>query len=587
MGSLEEAIQRAVQLKRLGRLTEAEGIVRQLLTLQPHSPDALALLGRICHRQYRPVEAEAALRQALQLDPEHVGALNNLGNLLVSCGQKEQGENAFRRARDVNPSNVVVMLNLGNLLLDSGRLVEAISVYRAAIALKPDQVYVLINLGNALCLQGNLSEARIHLEKAVSLAPRNPSAVTNFLFALSYDPDVSAEDLFATYTDMVSRLTGPVRPQASHTNDKDPDRRLRIGYVSPDFFRHSCAYYIEPLLAHHDGQQVEVFCYHEDYLTDSFTERMKTLVPHWRTTQGKSDREVADRIRGDRIDILIDISGHTAHSRLTVFAQRPAPVQVTWPIGTAFTSGLACMDYVLTDRYHAPDGSERFFSETILRLDGTYQVFRPPSKCPETVRLPALSKGFVTFGCFSRPVRFNHKVIALWSRMLREVPSSMLLFNAKPFGEDETRHLLIDRFAQYDIDPDRLIFHVTRNQAETMKAYGLVDIALDPFPHNAGTTTCEALWMGVPVITLKDRPPLGRIGTCHLSHTGLPEFCAETPDDYVQKAVYWSRHLDELAQVRSSLRQKMAASPLRDEKRFAREVEAAYRQMWRTWCRAT
>ena len=319
--------------------------------------------------------------------------------------------------------------------------------------------------------------------------------------------------------------------------DRSPERRLRVGYVSPDFRQHAVALFAEPLLAAHDHSAVELHCYAEVPAPDAVTERFRALADHWHSTVGLSDEELAEQIRRDRIDVLVDLAGHTAGNRLLAFARKPAPVQVAWLLGHGYTSGLSAMDAFLADAELAPPGSDGLFSERLVRLSRIPLAYAPPAEMPDVAPLPARANGFVTFGYFGRTVRLNDAVLAAWARILHAVPGSRLMLNSAPFGEPAGREQMAARFAALGIDPARLDLVYTSPQPRTWAAYGEIDIALDPFPHNAGTTTIEALWQGVPVLTLAGRPTVGRFGAAILHAVGLDDWVTDDVDAYVARAV--------------------------------------------------
>jgi predicted O-linked N-acetylglucosamine transferase (SPINDLY family) len=364
--------------------------------------------------------------------------------------------------------------------------------------------------------------------------------------------------------------SSPHRPSAS---------RLRVGYVSPDFRAQSASFFIRPLLAAHDRDEVELFCYAELALGDTTTDRLRTLADHWRPTIGLSDDAVADMIRSDRIDVLVDMGGFTTNSRIAAFARRPAPVQIEYLLGHGGTSGLPEMDAFLADQRLVPPGFEHLFNERVIRLDRIPLAYAPPAFLPAAATLPALTRGHVTFGHFGRTARIHDGVIASWARILLGVPGSRLMLNSAPFAEHALREMFIGRFARLGIASERLDLVRTRPQQKTFVAYGDIDIALDPFPHNAGTTTIEALWMGVPVVSLESRPSVGRFGSSILHAVGLDDWSVSGMTAYVGRAIRAASDLDELARLRGTLRDRCMASPLNDAAGLARGMEAVFRTL--------
>ena len=369
------------------------------------------------------------------------------------------------------------------------------------------------------------------------------------------------------------------------SSDGDPGRRLRVGYVSNNFREHSVAFFVEALLASHDRSKVEIFCYADIMLADEFSGRLRRHSAQWRVITGQSDAQVAELIRQDAIDILVDLAGHTARNRLLVFARKPAPVQVTY-LGYCNTTGLSAMDYRFTDALaDSPGTTEHLHTEQLVRLPDCAWCYRPPDASPAVETPPVLRSGHITFGCFNARPKITGEMLALWARLLLEMPASSLLLKNVGFGEPSARQHTRDLLAKAGIAPERVeLVGRVPTLAGHLATYARVDIALDTFPYHGTTTTCEALWMGVPVITLAGRTHASRVGVSLLTTTGLPELVASSPDEYVKIAAALATDVPRLAALRTTLRTRMASSPLMDASRFARNVEAAYRQMWRTWC---
>jgi predicted O-linked N-acetylglucosamine transferase (SPINDLY family) len=420
--------------------------------------------------------------------------------------------------------------------------------------------------------------------EALALRPDYASGHGNLLFALNYREDLTPEAIFAEYRcwdAQHARRLAPADPQFDL--DRTPGRRLRLGYVSPDFRQHAAAFFAEPLLAAHDRSQFELFCYAEVPIEDATTARFRVLADHWRPTSGRSDADMAAMIRQDRIDVLIDLAGHTAANRLPVFARKPAPVQIEYILGHGYTSGMSAMDGFLADHTLAPPGADALFSEHLLRLSRIPLAYRPPDAMPPVAPLPAAANGHVTFGYFGRPERLNQCVVAAWSRILNALPDARLVLNSRNFAEAAFRELFAARFAAHGVAPQRLDLIATAPQPRTWEAYGLIDIALDPFPHNAGTTTIEALWQGVPVLTLAGRRTVGRFGASILHAVGLDDWITTDVDAYVARAVAAASDSGALTHLRSGLRDRVAASPLLDAAGLARGVELACRALWDAW----
>jgi predicted O-linked N-acetylglucosamine transferase (SPINDLY family) len=363
-----------------------------------------------------------------------------------------------------------------------------------------------------------------------------------------------------------------------------PDRRLRIGYVSPDFRAHSVASFLEPVLARHDTDNFDVVCYAQVAHPDRTTERLRQLAGHWRDTCAQSDEQVANMIRQDRIDILVDLAGHTRNNRLTVFTHRPAPIQLTY-LGYPNTTGLPQIDYRLTDALADPPEADALHTERLVRLPRGFLCYSAPQDAPAVSPLPATAVGHITFGSLNNLAKVNEQVVELWARVLHAVPGAQLLLKGKALCDQATAGRFVEMFARHRIPADRLrLASWAATRAQHLTTYAQVDIALDPFPYNGTTTTCEALWMGVPVVALAGDRHAARVGVSILTHVGLREFIATTPDDYVRTAAGLAADRARLVALRASLRRRMADSPLCDGAAFTRDIEATYRAMWETWC---
>ncbi len=567
------------------RLHEAVDHMRAAIAVGPASAELHANHAAILRSLGRLADAEAAARAALALEPERVGALNNLGNILRDGGRYHESADCYQAAVRVDPHFIEAWVNLAWVLALAGQASRAEDAACRAIAIAPTNADAHNNLGLALMRQGRLLEAEAALRQALALKPDFALPHSNILFCLNYKPDATAEEIFSEYQCWDRQHARPLMPASpSFALDQTPGRRLRVGYVSPDFRQHAVALFAEPLLAAHDRSAVELYCYAEVPAEDAVTQRFHALADHWRSTVGLNDADLAQRIRDDRIDVLVDLAGHTAGNRLLTFARKPAPVQVTYLVGHGYTTGLSAMDAFLADAELAPPGAEPLFSERVIRLSRIPLAYEPPADMPDVAPLPAQANGFVTFGYFGRTVRLNDGVLAAWAQILHGVPGSRLMLNSAPFGEAAGRELMIARFSALGIEASRLTLAYTSPQPRTWAAYGEIDIALDPFPHNAGTTTIEALWQGVPVITLAGRPTVGRFGASILHAVGLDDWITRDVDHYVARTVEAAADLVSLARLRAALRPRFAASPLRDPVGLAREVEAAYRGMWQAWC---
>jgi predicted O-linked N-acetylglucosamine transferase (SPINDLY family) len=565
------------------RLDDAERCFRRALEINPALAEAHFTLGATLQEQNRFEDAEVSYRRAITIKPDYAMAHCNLGVTLLRLGYLGESETSCRRALEINPDFPDAHINLGATLLHMGRLLEAEQCCRAALKLAPDSALTFSNLGVALQDLGQHQAAQLCYRRALDLQPDSVGAMDNLLFDLNYDPDKSAEEIFAVYREYDTRFALPLRREwKRHTNNRVVDRRLRVGYVSPDFKQHSAQRFLEPLLSKHDKSVVEVYAYAELVLEDAVTARYRSYVDHWVPTRGLTDAELAERIRADAIDILVELAGHTNGNRLGVFARKPAPVSLTW-MGYGNTTGVSAIDYFLTDDTGAPPGSDSLFAERPWRIANPDIPFRPAEGMGDINVLPALTNGFVTFCTLTRRIRINHRTIRVWSEILTRVSNARLVINSKDFLDTSAQNLLAGEFAAHGIARDRLLIGCQSPPWDVLRN---VDVGLDCFPHNSGTTLLETLYMGVPYVTLADRVRVGRIGGSMVRAAGHPEWIAESEQEYIDKAVALASDLPALARIRSQLRHEMQNGPLMDEAGFARRVEAAYREMFRRWAQA-
>lgn len=566
-------------LKDMGCLEDAVSAYGRALTLNPDSAEAHNNLGAILLEQGKVPVAMDRFRRALSITPEYADACANLANALRDHGDAGKAFEFYERALMLQPDNAVIHNEFGIFFGLSGDVSQSLKCFQRALALRPDWVDALNNLGTVLKDQCKFDEATTLFRRALMLKPTYVTAHSNFLFCLNYHPDLSAGEIFEEYRQWNLRHAKHLLGSATYGNAPDPQRRIRVGYVSPDFRRHAAHHFIAPLFANHRKDRVEVFAYADVASPDDISEQLRGFVDHWCCTFGLSDEAVAKQIRTDAIDILVDLAGHTRGNRLLVFARKPAPIQVSW-LGYAYTTGLESIDYFLADRTLAPEGSEHLFSEKVVRLP-VCLAYRPPVGLESPGPLPALRNGYVTFGSFSRSVRINQRVVKAWAEVLACVPKSRLIINSRTFSCAGMRQQYIDQFGALGIAAERLELGYDSPPWSLLQH---VDIGLDCFPHNSGTTLFENLFMGVPFVTLKDRPSVGRMGAAILTGLGHPEWITRSEPEYVAKAVEMAANLPALIELRAGLRQEMAQSGLMDEKAFACSVETAYREMWNRWC---
>ncbi|HZL34851.1 MAG TPA: tetratricopeptide repeat protein [Tepidisphaeraceae bacterium] len=568
-----------------GRLDEALSLIQRAVEFRPESAQFLANLGAVLGRMGRHDEVLPHLREAARLGPNSPESHNNLGAALLEVGSVDESVTCFGRALALRPAYADAHANLGRALVRLGQLALGAASLERAIQLAPASVGAYQDLTLALCEQGRLAEALSYYRKALLLPKASASLHSGYLFVLHYDPSIGPEAMYEEHRKWAARHAAMLYPPPGrHGNDPNPDRRIRVGYVSADFREHPVARsFQEPVLAHHDHARFEVICYKDSIKEDATTRRLRAMADTWRETARLSDDELAGQIRCDRIDILVDLAGHSAGNRLLVFARKPAPVQVTC-IGYIDTTGLATMDYRLTDALHDPPAAkDRFHTEALIRLPGCIWCYHPGENDPPVRPMPAGRNGFVTFGCFNKPVKVTEKTLRLWAQVLATVEGTRLMLPIPTC--QSTQAAFRARLERFGIPTERLVTPPRVPGAQYMSRFGEVDICLDPFPYNGVTTTCDSLWMGVPVVALAGSTHISRAGVSILTSVGLEELAAPTEAEYVKTAVDLARDLPRLARLRAGLRERMRNSPLLDATRYARAVEEAYRGMWQTWCR--
>jgi predicted O-linked N-acetylglucosamine transferase (SPINDLY family) len=572
-------------LKTLERFDEAIGCYRQVVALQPDRIDTHSQLGSLLRRQGRYDDALHSYLQALALKPDNAQIHNNLGLLFADQKNDEEAFKCYQTALAIDPEMEEALINFGNLFYHVEQLEEAIVCFGKAIAAHPDSVDAWTNLGHAYHKQGQPDQAIACYRKAQALNPGFLNAHQGMLMAMQYSSSVTPEEMAAAHVAFGRQFETPLRTMwRPHANERDPGKRLKIGYLSADFRQHAVAYFIEPLLAQHDRSQFEVFCYYNHTQVDAATERLQQLADHWVNCRYLNDEQLAGRIRADGIDILIDLAGHTGGNRLLAFARKPAPVQVTY-LGYPCTTGLTSMDYRITDVHAEPVGmAEALNTEQLWRLPEIFCCYRPHDNSPAVIdHPPVLDNGFITFGCFNNFAKVTDLVLTLWAQILARVPNSHLLLEIAGLDNGTLRADTETRLAQLGLPVERVVL-VPRRPENQYVLYNHIDIALDPFPANGGTTSLDTLWMGVPFVTLAGRHFTSRMGVTILTNAGLQELIANSEDDYVDIVTQLATDLPRLTAMRAGLHERAQASPLMDASRFTRQLEQAYRGMWQAWC---
>lgn len=602
-------------LLRLGRCEEAIACCEKALAIRPGSVETLNLMGNALLSLQRLPEAEACFRAALDTAPDFVPTLNNLGNVLSTQGQHAEAEKCLRHALALAPDFLFANYNLGLTLAALKRDAEAEACFRKTLSLDPGHAPAWSSLAAVLCTKGLLLEAEACCRKSLAQSPNYYDALVNLgdvLNALGSFGEAKASYMkallqqdpnsFAVYSSLlfVEGYTGVAQPEwcleqarqcgrmlagqverrfSSWVVDPAPER-LRVGFVSGDLREHPVGFFLESVLMQLDPARFELLAYPTLSTEDGLTARIRPRFLKWTRIVGKTDQEAAEIIHADGVHVLVDLSGHTAHNRLPVFARRPAPVQLSW-LGYFATTGLEEMDYLLADEVGVPPPHRAHFSEEVLYLPETRLCYTAPALSIDVSPLPALSNGFITFSCFQNLSKIGERVLDAWSRVLAALPGARLRLQAKQYADPVLKERFVDRCRLRGIDASRLLICENTPREAYFSAHNEVDVILDTFPYPGGTTTCDALWMGVPTLTLAGDTLLARQGASLMTAAGLPEWVATSEEDYVERAIAFSSDTAALAALRAGLRQQVLASPLFDAARFARHLENALWDMWR------
>jgi predicted O-linked N-acetylglucosamine transferase (SPINDLY family) len=493
----------------------------------------------------------------------------------------------YMKALQNNPGHVQALNEMANLFVRNSRFEEALNYFECALKLSPDDVNVLCNLGSLYIGMGWPEKAEDMFRHGLEVDPHFAPLHQNMLLGLVYAPHRTPQQFYEDSRAFGRDIADPLRRTRMRAVDKAPERRLRIGYVSGDFRKHSVNYFAESLIANHDHEQYELFAYFNMMKGDDVTERMRGYFDHWRDIYRMGDDEVADLIEADGIDILVDLSGHTDGNRLKVFARKPAPVQVTW-LGFPATTGMKAMDYRITDKYAEPPGvSDNLNVEKLWRLPHIFYCYGGGQKEVEVIDHPPFEdNGYITFGCFNNFAKVTDEVLQTWSRIMQRVPDSRLLLEIAGIDGPAVQDVVKGRLVRAGLPGDRIILKLRKSENQFV-LYNRIDIALDPFPCNGGTTSMDTLWMGVPFITLAGQHFVSRMGVTILTNAGLPQLIADSPDDYIAKAVALAQDRDGLKALRHGLRERFIASPVMDGPLFTKDMEDAYRGMWREYCQSS
>ena len=564
-------------LKKNGELDAAVDCYRRALEQKPEFPEVLNNLGNALNDLGRPQQAITMFQRALELKADDADTLNNLGNSLKMLSKFDDAASAYQRSLELKPNNPEAFSSLGDVFTSQGRLSDAVSCCQRSLELRPRYAAAHNNLACAYLYQGRPADAVISYRRAVDEKPDYAAAHSNSLLALQYRDGVTLRELYIAHAEFDRQHAASKFPKTLPV--KIAKDCLRIGFVSADLGRHPVGLFLIGMFEHLAKMKIETICYSDRMVKDDLTDRFQILATQWHDVAGLNHERLAEQIRTDEIDILIDLAGHTSNNRLLVFARKPAPIQVTW-LGYVGTTGLRAMDYILADRYLIPPEAEPFYCEKVLRLPDDYACYSTPSDAPDVGPLPAVRQGSVTFGSLNNLSKITPAVINLWSRILHRVPTSQLVIRYRGLDDAGTRNRFLELFTRQGISADRLQLLGFVPRATRLEIYNQIDIGLDPFPYSGATTTCDAMWMGVPVISCPLETFASRQSLTHLANVGLLEMVARDEDEYVNIAVGLANDLPRLAALRANLRKRMAASTLCDEQRFAHHFVDILKALW-------
>ncbi len=577
---------RTEPLIKTGRFSEALPLVQRKAELEPDSAPVQRELGR-CHAQTGNLQLGIKhFTRAINLDPSNATYYNDLGLACYDLRLLAEAQGAFQQVLKLNPGSVVAYTHLGLLANLAGLTGVAVSFLRRALEVDPNCGEAQNNIALFLRDQGEQTQCREHYLRAVALKPDVPAIFSSYLLSLNDDPTADAGWVAAEHRRFERIVAGD--PRALPSRSFNPERKLRVGYLSPDFRIHSVAFFIAPIVEAHDRERVEVTCYATGNASDAMTDRIRSATDKWRTVYRMTDDELAGLIAEDGIDILVELSGHTADNRLAMLARRVAPIQMTY-LGYPNTTGLSAMDYRISDAIADPPGpSDAWHAEKLIRIEGGFLVYRPPAWGKELLlaEQPAQAANHVTFGSFNNLAKINDVVLDTWAAILAEIPESVMLLKARGLRDEKVQARILNAFAARGIEDKqrvRMMGH-ERSPVDHLKLYHQVDVALDTFPYNGTTTTCEALWMGTPVVSFEGKSHAGRVGASLLLASGLGELVARDRQGYVEKAVELGKDRDRLTELHRGLRARFQTSSVMDVGRMARGLESAYREAWRAHC---
>jgi predicted O-linked N-acetylglucosamine transferase (SPINDLY family) len=576
---INDIFSKALELHRSGRLGQAEETYLGILNEDPNFVPALINVGALLRTRGKP-EAVEYYKRALTRSPRDANVYSNLGHALATLGRYEEALESLYKAIEINPHMDAAYDNLAFLLNKLNRFQESAEAGEKAVRLNPANANAWNNLASSYQRQARIEEAIGAYRKAVELNPGLAMAHSNVLFCMLFSPRYTPEQIAEAHRLWARQRTNNLVPQAQPSVPRNADKKpLRVGFLSPDLRVHPVGSFLAPVFRSRKKEEWEAVCYSDVLVADSMTEWFRSRADMWRDTAGLSNDEAARLIANDGIDISFDMAGHTGNNRLLLFANRNAPVQVTW-MGYLHTSGLSTIDYLIAVATCIPEGEEHFYAEKIFRMPDGLFCYDPPEFAPPVNALPAKERGYMIFGSMNQLAKVRPEVIRLWSRILTMLPKSRIVFRARALNDKAGRDRLALQFAACGIPEHRIDMLPHTSLPEYFATYHEVDIHLDPFPYAGGTTTCDALWMGVPTVILLGERFCTRHSASHLRNAGLGELVADDTNGYLRIAMGLASDLDRLSEMRAGMREKIAKSPLLDAERFGENFTKCLRTMW-------
>ncbi len=518
----------------------------------------------------------------LSLNSKNFEAISLLARIAFKNGNNEKAYKLFSVAANISPNNARIQYMCGRVISETGQFLRAIKYIESAIKLNPELSEAYNFLGTLYHVMGRTDEVASYALKAIQLDPNNFNLHSHQLVTSHCSSKFTEEEIFGFHKAWAKQHTKYIDICKSYSNSILPERRIKIGYVSPSFNRKIVGYFLKPIFEHHDRKKFEIYCYSNTALIDDYTDYFRTCS-NWRDIVNKNDSQITDKIASDNIDILIDLSGHVPNNRLLVFARKPSPIQISW-LDYFYSTGLDTMDYLISDPVSTPIGTKQCFTEKILRMPNTRLCWSPPEFMPALSDSQINSKNFLTFGSFNRPEKITPEVIKVWSDILNQTSNTKLLLKNHAFKYVDTKQYFINCFKSHGVDCDRIEFRRDSSYENLLKEYNDIDIALDTFPFNGGATTCDSLYMSTPIIALMGDRMISRQTASILTSVGLDDFIAESKDGYVKIAVSWSKKMNELSALKGNVREIFLASPVCDAINFTLDLEKIYYEVWNDWC---